>query len=72
MAISLSARLMASCTPRVHPHGADRAVHVGGIAGQDRAPDAEFIGDPLVHDVEIAADDIERLAGRQKALQPRL
>src|SRR5262249_15932173 len=23
----------------VHPHGADRAVHMGGIAGQDRAAD---------------------------------
>jgi hypothetical protein len=35
---------------------------VGGIARQDRSPDAEFTRYPLVHDVEIAADDIERLS----------
>src|SRR5215471_7440577 len=27
----------------VHPHGADRAVHVGGVAGQDRAADTELL-----------------------------
>ena len=27
---------------------------------------------PLVHHIKIAADDVERLSGRQKALQLRL
>ena len=53
---------------RVHAHGADRAVHMGGIARQDGAADAEFLRHPLVHDVKIAADDVERLAGRQETL----
>src|SRR5499433_3841391 len=35
----------------VHPHGADRAVHVRAIAGQHRAPDSEFLRHPRVHDV---------------------
>src|SRR5579862_842492 len=56
----------------VHTHGADRAVHVGGIAHQDSAANTEFISDALMHDIKIAGDDFERLAGRQEALQPRL
>src|SRR5262252_9612861 len=45
----------------VHAHGADRAVHVRAIAGEDRASDAEFLRHPLVHDVKVAADDVELL-----------
>ena len=43
-----------------------------GVAGEDRASGAEFIRDTLMHDVEVAADDVERLAGRQEALHLRL
>ena len=56
----------------VHPHGADRRVHVRGIARQDRAPDAEFLGHALVHDVEIAAANIVVGVLRQERLEPRL
>ena len=56
----------------VHAHRADRAVHVGGIAGEDRAAGAELLRDALVHRIEIAADDLEVMAGRNEALQPRL
>jgi hypothetical protein len=33
--------------PAVEAHAADRRVHVGGIASQDRAPSAESRGDTL-------------------------
>ena len=57
----------------VHPHAADRAVHVGGIAGEDRAADAELLRHALMHGVEIAADRYRnRCPMRQEALQPRL
>jgi hypothetical protein len=52
----------------VHAHGADRAVHVRAIAGEDGATAAEFFRHPLVHDVEVAGNDIERLSRRQEAL----
>ena len=39
----------------VHAHGADRRVHVRGIAGEDRAPERNFVRDPLVHGVDVAA-----------------
>ena len=39
------------------------------FAGEDRASDAELRRDPLVHGVDVAADDVEVLAGRQEALQ---
>src|SRR5262245_59961879 len=52
----------------VHAHGADRAVLVRGVAGEDRAATAEFRRHALVHDVEVAADDVEVLARRQEPL----
>src|SRR5262245_16684950 len=52
----------------VHAHGADRAVHVRGVAGEDRTATAEFRRHALVHDVEVAADDVEVLARRQEPL----
>ena len=45
----------------VHAHGPDRAVHMGAIAGEDRATDAEFLRHALVDRVEVAGDDVERL-----------
>jgi hypothetical protein len=32
---------------------------VRGVAGEDGAPAAEFLRHALVHDVEVAADDVE-------------
>src|SRR5262245_66337888 len=46
----------------VHAHGADRAVHMRAIAGEDRAPDAEFFSHPHVQAVEVASDDVQRRA----------
>ena len=53
----------------VHAHGADRRVHMRGVAGEDRAARAELGRDPLVHRVDIAADNLVVLADRQEALQ---
>ena len=43
----------------VQSHAADRAVDVGGVAGEQHAADAELLRDALMHGVEIAAADVE-------------
>ena len=53
----------------VHAHRADRAVDVGGIAGEDRAPGAERGRHALMHRVENAVDDLVRLGAGQEPLQ---
>jgi hypothetical protein len=42
----------------VHAHGADRAVHMRGVASEDCAANAELGGDTLVHCIEIATHDV--------------
>src|SRR5262245_61215786 len=51
---------------------AERIVHVGAIAGQERAAAAERRGDALMHVVEIAVDDRVWAALGKKSLQSAL
>ena len=56
----------------VQPHAADRAVDVGGVAGEHRAAGAEFFRHALMHRVEVAAADLEIVVDAEEALEPRL
>ena len=58
--------------PAVHAHGADRAVDVGRVAGQQHPPRPEGLGHPLVHGVQRLGRHLVGLPGGVEPLEPGL